>query len=145
MKIPALLASLLVFASSCFALEDTAKNRAAQADRYLLATPPKEVFEDMATNMAQNIPAAQREQFMTLLTKKLDLVALAEAMRSQLIKVFTADELKALADFYSSPEGKSSMKKMGVYMGGLMPVIQAQIQKAMQGMRESSPASRDTP
>ena len=44
--------------------------------------------------------------------------------------LFTTDELKALADFYGSPVGKSAMKKFGAYMADIMPVVQAEIMKA---------------
>lgn len=125
--------------ANCFALEDSPANRATEASRYLAATPPTEMFADMAANMSKNMPEAQRQPFIDTLTKNLDIAELSKAMKASMIKNFTADELKALADFYSSPEGKSSMKKMGIYMADLMPVIQAEVQKAMQ--KSQAPAS----
>jgi len=47
-----------------------------------------------------------------------------------MIKNFTADELKALADFYGSPVGKSAMAKFGNYMADVMPGMMAEVQKA---------------
>jgi hypothetical protein len=47
-----------------------------------------------------------------------------------MVKHFTTDELKAPADFYGSPVGKSAMQKFGAYMADLMPVMQAEITKA---------------
>lgn len=123
----------------CFALEDSPENRSAQAVRYLTAVPPAELISDLSANMVKNMPKEQASKFSEIMTKKLDIKAFSEAMKKSLIKVFTANELKALADFYSTPEGKSSMKKMGVYMADLMPEIQTLMQKAMQGLDE--PAS----
>lgn len=122
----------LGLASHCLALEDTPANRTTEAERYMKATPPAEMMADMATNMSQNMPEEQKAKFVETMTKSLDIEAIAKATKASMIKTFTADELKALADFYSSREGKSAMKKMGIYMADLMPVMQVEIQKAMQ-------------
>lgn len=90
------------------------------------------MFADVATNMAKTMPENKRDAFIRLMTKNLDIEALTKAIKQSLIKHFTTDELNALATFYSSKEGKSAMKKMGIYMADLMPVIQSEIQKAMQ-------------
>jgi hypothetical protein len=76
------------------------------------------------------MPPDQRGMFVSLMTKQLDFKALTEAMRGAMMKIFTADELSALADFYSSPQGKSAMSKMGDYMAELMPIMSAQMAKA---------------
>jgi hypothetical protein len=60
----------------------------------------------------------------------LDLDALTKAMTDAMVKHFTTEELKALADFYGSPVGKSAMKKFGSYMADVMPALQAEIMKA---------------
>jgi hypothetical protein len=119
------------FTGTCFALEDTPANRSEEAERYIAATPPQELFADIAVNMAKAMPEGQRKQFIDLMTKNLDIAAVTDAMKESMVKTFTADELKALADFYNSPVGKSAMKKMGPYMADLMPVMQTEIQKAM--------------
>jgi hypothetical protein len=48
-----------------------------------------------------------------------------------MVKNFTTEELKALADFYGSPIGKAAMKKIGPYMADVMPIVQAEVMKAM--------------
>ena len=112
------------------ALEDSKANREQEAARYLKATPPKEMFENMTEQMAKNMPVDQREDFKSLLVKHLDIEALTKVMKESMVKSFTADELKALADFYGSPVGRSAMKKFGTYMADVMPSIQAEIIKA---------------
>jgi hypothetical protein len=62
-----------------------------------------------------------------MLTSQLDIAALIKAMADALVKHFTTEELKALADFYSSPVGKSAMQKFGGYMADLMPTMQAEM------------------
>lgn len=123
-----LLVTLLTL--SVVALEDTKANREQEAARYLKATPPKEIFEDMAEQMAKNLPPDQRDDFKGLLVKHLDIEALTKEMKVAMIKNFTADELRALADFYGSAVGKSAMKKFGAYMADVMPTIQAEVIKA---------------
>ena len=68
--------------------------------------------------------------------------AVEKAMKKSLIKHFTADELKALADFYGSPVGKSAMKKFGAYMADVMPAIQTEMMKAQ---AKASPAPEGSP
>ena len=112
------------------ALEDTPENRRRQADRYLAATPPREMILDAAEQISRSIPREQRQQFKDLMTKHLDIAALKKSMRQAMTRHFSADELKALADFYGSSVGKSAMKKFGVYMADVMPVIRKELVRA---------------
>ena len=109
---------------------DTPETRRKEAERYLQVSPPKALFEDMADKMAETLPADQREQFKKVMTTQIDIAALSKAMTDAMVKNFTTEELKALADFYGSPVGKSAMKKFGTYMADIMPVVQAEIMKA---------------
>jgi hypothetical protein len=47
--------------------------------------------------------------------------------------------LKALADFYGSPVGKSAMQKFGAYMADIMPTMEAEIMKAQAKLNQSLP------
>ena len=124
--------AVALFISSVFVLSatDTPETRHHEADRYLQAIPPKALFEDMADKMATNLPADQRQQFKQMMTKDLDIAALSKAMTDAMVKHFTTEELKALADFYGSPVGKSAMQKFGAYMADVMPTLEAEIMKA---------------
>src|SRR6266545_4402527 len=75
---------------------DTPETRRHEAERYLQATPPKALFEDMADKMAANLPPDQRDQFKKLMTSQLDIGALTKAMIDAMVKNFTTEELKAL-------------------------------------------------
>jgi len=121
-------------------LPDTPENRRREAERYLRATPPKEMFADMAEKGAMNLPPADRQKFKESLTSALDIDALSKAIVEAMVKHFTAEELKALADFYGSPVGKSAMGKFGAYMAELMPVIQAEMTKALAKANQSAPS-----
>ena len=56
------LAVLTLCTSSTFVLgaADTPETRRREAERYLQATPPKALFEEMANNMAANLPPAEQ-------------------------------------------------------------------------------------
>jgi len=125
--------------SPVFSARDTPETRRREAERYLQVSPPKALFEDMADKMAANLPPDQREQFKQLMTTQLDIAALTKAMTDSMVKHFTTDELKALADFYGSPVGKSAMQKFGAYMADIMPVMQAEIIKASAKLNQSLP------
>jgi hypothetical protein len=60
---------LILFLSCALILSapDTPETRRHEAERYLQATPPKALFEDMADKMAANLPPDQREQFKRLM------------------------------------------------------------------------------
>jgi hypothetical protein len=118
---------------------DTPESRRHEAERYLQAVPPKALFEDMAEKMSANMPPDQRAQFKAAMTSQLDVPAITKAMTDAMVKHFTSEELKALADFYGSPVGKSAMQKFGAYMSDLMPTIQAEMMKAEAKASQSLP------
>ncbi len=120
-------------------LSDTPENRREQAARYLAAAPPQELLSGMLRSMSAHLPPAQRERFSRLLTAGPNMDALTKAMNDSLVKTFTAEELKALADFYSSPVGRSAMSKMGAYMADVMPAVQMQVMKAYTGGAMTAP------
>ena len=118
---------------------DTPESRRHEAERYIQAVPPKALFEDMAEKMSANMPPDQRAQFKAAITTQLDVPAITKAMTDAMVKHFTSEELKALADFYGSPVGKSAMQKFGAYMSDLMPTIQAEMMKAEVKANQSLP------
>jgi hypothetical protein len=135
------LAVVTLFGSSALVISatDTPETRRREAERYLQASPPKALFEDMADKMAANLPPDQREQFKRVMTTQLDIAVLTKATMDAMVKNFTTDELKALADFFGSPVGKSAMQKFGTYMADIMPVMQAEIIKASAKLNQSLP------
>ena len=136
---------VLCMAVSAWALEDTPENRGKEADRYLQAAPLQETMADMAEKLALQIPEKQRPVFMEAMQKHVDYAKLKEASRQAMVKHFTADELKALADFYNSETGKSALKKMGNYTAEVMPVIQAEMFKAIGAAEKAISKKPDAP
>src|SRR5881227_3226047 len=103
------LATLIADSSLGDTIPDTPENRQKQAERYLLAMPSKALIEDIATKMAATRGTASvRDKLIHMLMSQLDFPALNRAITNSLVKVFTAEEIKAMADFYGSPAGKSA-------------------------------------
>src|SRR5947207_7081093 len=131
--------TLFISCGLAFSAPDTPETRRHEAERYLQATPPKALFEDMADKMTMNLPLDQRQQVKRMMTAELDIAALTKAMTDAMVKHFTTEELKALADFYGSPIGKSAMQKFGAYMADVMPALQAEVMKAQSKLNQSVP------
>ncbi len=132
-KFPSIITTIFCVVTFCdlFAgpIADTPENRHHEAERYLRAVPVKALFKDMADKMAVNLPPDQRHQIKKL-TSQLDIGALTKAMIDTMEKHFTTEELKALADFYGSPAGKSAVRKLGAFTADLEPAIEAETMKA---------------
>ena len=122
---------LAALSSPTFAIEDTQENRLIQIERYLKAVPPKRTFEELSNNVSMNFPPAERIEFLSLTRDFVNVDVITDAMIASMLKHFTADELAAIADLYESPAGQSAMSKMGVYLAEVMPVIEAEIMRAV--------------
>ena len=130
----AVLFSLVPFPA--LAEDDTPENRAKEADYYLTASPPKEMVTNMLAKLTAKLPAEKQKDVAEAFTKHLDLDALTKTMKASMIRHFTADELKALGDFYGSALGKSAQAKLPAYMGDVMPALQAQVMSAQEKVQK---------
>ena len=141
MKILWITVALLALTGSAFAsdvLSDTPQNRAKVVDEYLKVVPVKDLLDDMTEKLAATVPENNREAFKSMLTKHFDLDALVAAEKQSLAKIFTVGELRAMIAYQSTPEGKSSMKKMGAYIADLMPTVQAELEKVLQATAQET-------
>lgn len=112
-------------------IPDTFGNRQAAAERYLAVAPMDSIWRDMIGKTAENLPESQRKSYVNYMTKYFRIGVLERAVVSSMVRHFTVRELNALADFYGSPEGRSAMNKFGAYMADVMPVIQQEMERAM--------------
>jgi hypothetical protein len=125
------LAILALASATAWAVEDNQANREKEADRYLKAMPVQETIADMAEQVSKRLPADKQQAFKDLFIKYVDAAKIEKATKASLVKNLTVEELKALADFYGLPVGKSAMKKMtSAYLVDMMPTIQAEGMKA---------------
>ena len=132
------------FSVPAFALDDTPQNRAQEAARYMEAVPPEGSATDMLQAIAQNLPEPQQKTFLAAMQKNIDMSGIKTASQAALVKVFTADELKALADFYGAPLAKSAMGKMGAYIAEVMPTIEKAVDAAAEKAEKDTGVKLDT-
>lgn len=122
--------------SSIVTAQDSPELRAKAADRYLKSVPISAMLEDAFTSLAQQMPVDQREKFLKDIRSIVRVEFLETVSKEKMVKVFTAEELNAIATFYESKEGASAMKKFGVYMAEIMPVMQKEMMQAMAKLRD---------
>ncbi len=111
-------------------LADTPENRKQQAQRYLEATPPALLFQEVADKGAAQLPPSEQEKYKQVFLAQVEMSTVQQTLTDALVKHFSAGELKALADFYGSGTGKAAMSKLGSYMSDITPTIQSQIRRA---------------
>src|SRR2546423_1041869 len=76
----ALVTIICLQSTALIAADDTMDTRRREAERYLQALPPKEMFADMADKMAVNVPPPEREKVKQTLTAQLNIPAVNRAM-----------------------------------------------------------------
>lgn len=121
---------------------DTPETRRAAAERYLVASDMEKMLADMAVAMTQSLPADKAAEVKNLLTRHVRVDAIKQATLIAMVKHFSTRELDAMAKFYGSPEGKSALAKFGPYMADVTPMIQAEMQHAMQAAQAEKDAEK---
>jgi hypothetical protein len=132
------------FSGAAFAADipDTHGNRLAAARSYLEVVSMKDMMRDMVAESAKNLPENVRPSYVQYMTKAIRVEVLESTALASMAQHFTVKELKALATFYGSPEGRSAMKKFGAYMADVMPVIQQEMLRAQQQLESQSRQKR---
>jgi hypothetical protein len=127
---------LLLLTKNLFALDDTPEKRAKVADRCLQVVPVQERMAEIVDKVALYVPAPERELFISAMTKHLDVKMVIHATKQALIKTFTADELQAMSEFNSTPNGRSIAQKYGSYINNVWPAMQLEATKAAQAAEQ---------
>ncbi len=109
---------------------DTLENRLVAARRYSDVAPMKGMAQDAISEMAKSLPADRQQLFIQLMTESFRVDVLERAVISSMVQHFTVKELEALASFYGSPEGRSVVKKYGIFVADVVPVIQQEALRA---------------
>ncbi len=128
----ALLLLSLLIARLHAAASDSEEERVAAARRYLDVAQMRKITDDTVNELAKTFPADQRDKFLEFMRDAVRPEVLEQTAMASMVKIFTAEELNALADFFGSPVGRSAMGKFGVYMADVMPVIQQEMFRALQ-------------
>ncbi len=127
----AIIAVILFIAASLAHSQDTSANRLIAANRYLKAVPMDQMITETVIELSKQLPAERREEFIRQMKATIQPGHLESIARKAMITHFTTEELNALADFYGSKHGASTMKKFGPYMADVLPSIQAEVQRSL--------------
>ena len=136
------LLALFLLASTALATEDTEENRLKEVDRYLGYVPVAELMSDITESMSATLPLDQQAFLRKVMDEYFDVELLTETMKDAMVRNFTLEEIRALADFYEQPVAKSAMKKSSLMMGEIMPVIQREAERAVQAAMADQEAAK---
>ena len=132
-------AVLLLLSPAVFAQDaDTPEARRAAALRYMNVSPLAKQMEDGIAELASLLPPRERQQFIEEARRMLPMEKLERAVIDTMVKTFTTNELNALADFYSSPVGRSALDKFGIYTAEVMQAMQREarvLEEPREGLR----------
>lgn len=116
MKITLAAVAIILLSAIAWALDDTQENRSREADRYFIKYPLQTRLQQPIEESAHSLPAGVRQKYRDLVVMNFDITTLEKAMKDSMIKHFTADELKALADSDDPAVRKSIVQKSDAYM-----------------------------
>ncbi|WP_103027616.1 DUF2059 domain-containing protein [Salinibacter altiplanensis] len=120
---------LLTFAGVASAQEtdrDTKAELRQAAKEYLEVQPVEKMMSDVAEKTTAQMPGERKEMTQALMDEvRYD--TLRTAMIDAMTATFTVEEIEALTQFYSTPEGRSVMEKMSTYMAEVQPVIMKEV------------------
>lgn len=117
-------AALLLCLTACTTapLATTRSAKEHYAEELMDIVPPTIMFAQLAEPYAQAYtrPATQGKAHANFM-RNVDTQELDRIIRDALLKHFTEEELKALATFYSTPEGRSCMTKVASFAADVVP------------------------
>jgi len=110
---------------------NTEENRNAAAERYLQTFELTQMYERLAAGIVGELPS-QAKQVLEAVLAGTDQTILDNAMKETLVRVYTADELNALAAFYGTGIGKEISQKQDKFFAQMMPIlVQALMRQAL--------------
>ncbi len=110
------------------ALAQNKKNLALQVAKIM---PLEQQIMDFTDAVAQTLPTDKQPLFKSIMAKNIDVPKLRIAAQDALIKTFTDQELKVMADFYAKPEASAIMTKLGSFGEAMQPTIKVMVEKAI--------------
>lgn len=88
------------------------------------------MMRDVVEKMSARMPGERKKMTQAMLDE-LRYDTLRTAMIDGMTATFTVEEIEALTQFYSTPEGRSVMEKMSTYMGRVQPVMMKEVRRSM--------------
>ena len=110
-------------------------DRRAAAEAYARAIDYPLLIAKAATRRAAELPASEREAFIEFVTDEVDFEMTRFYAISAMVELFDASELRALASFAATPEGRSALAKLPALGAILTPIVEHQIGDAERSFR----------
>ena len=108
-------------------------DRRAAAEAYARVVDYPLLIEKAAARRAAELPASEREAFIEFVTEEVDFNMTRFYATSAMVELFEASELRALASFAATPEGRSALGKLPALGAILTPIVERQIADAERG------------
>lgn len=93
--------------------------------------PVRPKIERALDAIAEQIEPQNRMKFKSAMRKAIDFGSVEQGSIEAMADVFTADELKAMIEFYGSKEGRSVSFKTDDYQRALQPILVKMLDKAL--------------
>lgn len=114
---------------------DTKAERRQAAREYLEVQPVEKMMRDIVEKTTARMPGKRKEMTRALMDEvRYD--TLRTATIDAMTATYTVEEIEALTQFYSTPEGRSVMEKMSTYMAKVQPVIKKEMRRSMKRLRQ---------
>jgi hypothetical protein len=110
-------------------------DRRSAAEAYARVVDYPLLIEKAATRRAAELPSSEREAFIKFVTKEVDVDMTRFYAISAMVDLFEASELKALASFAATQEGRSALAKLPALGAILNPIVERQIGDAERRFR----------
>jgi len=93
--------------------------------------PIRPKIENVINQISENIPAQDRYRFKSAIRSAINYELLEQGSIEAMAEIFTAEELRAMIDFYGSKEGRSVQFKTDDYERALEPALSQMMDKAL--------------
>jgi len=110
-------------------------DRRSAAEAYARVVDYPLLIEKAATRRAGDLPATEREAFIAFVTGEVDFDMTRFYAISAMVELFEVDELKALASFASTPDGRTALAKLPALGAILNPIVERQVEDAERRFR----------
>jgi hypothetical protein len=110
-------------------------DRRSAAEAYARVVDYRLLIEKAVTRRAAELPSSEQEAFIKFVTKEVDVDMTRFYAISAMVDLFEASELKALASFAATPEGRSALAKLPALGAILNPIVDRQIGDAERRFR----------
>lgn len=110
--------------------QDALNERRVLAQDFFDIRPVSEMANNAIASLSLSRPEQERALFIRRMRVNMDYSVIEAEMIEALIKIYTAEEIKAMNDFYGSDLGKSIQDKQGSFQQSITPILQRAMDKA---------------